>query len=306
MAVMADRNVGFKGTVDTADWAMIAGQGARYSVGGATDLRVSPATADRSVTIRPGTAWGDGVLSEFDTSTSLQANSISSGERWDTVVVRRTWQPDSTPTGTAQLMIIAGSSTKTVASSRKTAAGTDESDQPIALIRVRAGLSQVQEVADLRAWHGGALTVADEAAMGYLDDPGATLNLGERQYRRVINAAGNAVWIVDDSTDSGYQNIAYSESGWSMANKYQVRNGWGIIRVDMYRSGSGFTSRDLTLGGVVPTAHRPSANWFGDVVNHPAGTAHVAQLSPSGTLTISAVTGTNGMRLRGQLSWPVG
>lgn len=239
MAVTADRNVGFAGQVVTADWAVIAGRSARYSLMGGNDLRVTVTSGDRSVLVAaaPSGVWGDGVLSFFNTSTTLQANSVASGSRWDTVVVRRNWG-----NSTAQLMVLQGGTTKAVAASRTKDPGLTTSDQPIALIRVQAGMTAVQEVVDLRCWAGagGGVVALDEAALGYLDDIGTVVRIGNSWWIRSRNSAGNPVWQEDKHPAPpaappppnlqyrGRSGITYLQSGFTLV----TTDNFGVGRVN--------------------------------------------------------------------------
>lgn len=193
MAALADRNVGFAGQVLTADWAVIAGRGARYSCLNPNDLRLTIAAGDRAVSIAtaPDGVWGDGVLSFWNTSTTLTANSVSSGSRWDTVVIRRNWA-----TSTSTLMILQGGTSKAIASSRTNNPGATTSDQPLWLIRVQSGQTAIQEVVDLRCWSGaGGVPVAvDPVALGYLSDLGTVVRIGESWWVRNRNSSGTTVW----------------------------------------------------------------------------------------------------------------
>lgn len=230
MAATADSNKNFKGTVSSGDLPSLFGRPARYSVEGASDLKVTLGGAGTwAVTVAAGSAFGDGVLSKFNTSTNLNGTSVSSGSRWDTVVIRRHWQPSSSPTGTATLMILAGGTSKAIASSRKTDAGVTDSDQPIALVRFAAGQTAAQEVVDLRCWaDGSGLYAANPLAQSYLDDPGTTFVTDSALYVRVVTAAGSPAWDVYDlgrligpldstllSDDQTSAAFGTSQSGWA-------------------------------------------------------------------------------------------
>lgn len=196
MAVQADTNIGFKGTVQTATWAQMAGKGVRYAVLGAGDLEVRVGTGDRGIRVMAGSAWGDGILSTFDSATNLQANPVVSGTRWDTVVIRRTWSPESNPTGTARLMVLSGTSQRAISSNRKNQPGTEQADQPIALVRVASNSTQVQQVIDLRVLCGetGVPIAFAEEALQYLDGVGSHVTIGRETWVRTINSSGSPAW----------------------------------------------------------------------------------------------------------------
>jgi len=197
MAVLADSNAGFKGMLDTAQWARIAGMGTRYAIQGADHLVVSRGTGTRVVRVGAGAAWGDGVLSTFFSPTDLTGAEVSSGSRWDTVVVRRTWQPALNPTGKAELVLLPGSATKGISVQRQTGAGTTVSDQPIALVRFQAGQTAAQEFVDLRVWAGmgGTPVAATTDALAYLADVGTVVLVGDTRYVRQQVASGALEWV---------------------------------------------------------------------------------------------------------------
>lgn len=205
MALKADTNVGFYGTVPADVWARIAGTGARYAVRTPGALVASPGTGDRTVNLTPGPAWGDGVESIWNTPAEGLAApavpAVSAGSRWDTIAIRRTWTPDGTPenpteTGRAELVLIPGSPTRAVASDREQTPGA-VADQPLWLARFDYGKTAVQDFADLRVFAGvgGGLVANDVAALDYLTDVGTTVTIGKTTWRRTVGAAGNPVWV---------------------------------------------------------------------------------------------------------------
>ena len=302
MAVTADSNVGFKGTVDTAQWAKVASLGVRYAVMGGPDLKVTAGgSGDRAVTVAAGEAWGDGVLSTFDTSTNLNGTAVSSGSRWDTLVVRRTWQPALTPTGLAQLVILPGSASKAIASGRTTDAGATTSDQPIALLRFAAGYTVVQEVVDLRVWAGagGGLVAANTDALLYLTDVGTVVSVGSDRWVRSLDAGGNAVWVATTPAWTEYTRPA----GWTASPRPATRIAGGEVQLrgaHMLRiSGE---SLAVAAGvsvrfGSIPTAHAPAADvWLPSFVRYGSGTAAAAGVvivrTDGGLDFLAAVAGT--------------
>lgn len=259
MAVLADRNRGaFKGSVNSAELALIFGQGARYAVLGGNDLKVTAGTGDRGIAVlgptdRPARAWGDGVLSEWDPvnggeiRANLNGAPVASGSRWDTLVIRRTWQPASTPTGTAELMLLTGSSTKAISAQLTTDAGATTSDQPLYLVRFDATSTVVQEIVDLRVWAGagGGLVANDPAALGYLTGVGTTVKVGATTWVRQLDGSGAEVWArettmasdVMTTSNGDVQKVLNSLLGSAVTGPraYQVRAGTFIGK----SSGSG-------------------------------------------------------------------
>lgn len=190
---MAITNIGYDGSVNESDWAkMIPSVGSsQYGVLGASDWKVTPhATMDRGVNIATGAGWGHGVLSTSDATVSLQGASVSSGDRWDMVVVRRNWSGTG---GTTTFVIVQGTSTKQLPSRNNTPGTID--DQPIALIRFTAGQTAAQEIIDLRCWaRNGGMTARDDLALTYLKLPGSQIMINGFQWNCELDANGNAVW----------------------------------------------------------------------------------------------------------------
>jgi len=201
MARVADRNIGFKGTVTTDDWAELARyMGVQYAVGAPSSLVASRGTGDRVVKVSAGTAFGDGVLSIFVTETNDVTLAgepvIGTGSRWDTLMVVRRWTPENPDqTGTSTLELRKGTAAKAVAP-------VEFGEQPLWLVRFQAGSSVAQEFVDLRTFvgNGGGLLARDEMALQYLLSPGTHVTLaggpnGEgRTWYRALDANGNAVW----------------------------------------------------------------------------------------------------------------
>lgn len=206
MAVLADSNIGaFKGSINSGQLARLLAQSARFAVIGGGSLAVTAGgTGDRAVTVAAGEAVGDGVLSRWDTSTILNGAAVGSGSRWDTLVIRRTWEPanpDPGPYGKAELILLTGSASKALSTNRVDDPGVTASDQPIALLRFAAGSTVVQEVVDLRVWagQGGGLVADNTDALLYLTEVGTVVTVGADRWVRTIDGGGNAVWQADHS-----------------------------------------------------------------------------------------------------------
>jgi hypothetical protein len=193
MAVIADRNAGYEGSVNTAEWAKLvgAGMGARRSVIGAGSLKVTQGSGDRGLTIAAGTALGDGVLSTWDTPASRAGAAVGSGSRWDTVVARRDWTTSQT-----SIVVLAGGTSKALAAGLQNDPGQTMSDQPLALVRFSSTSTVVQEIIDLRTWvgDGGGLVAASDDALQYLTAPGTTVRIGNTTWARLIDGSGVPYW----------------------------------------------------------------------------------------------------------------
>lgn len=207
---MAVTSVGFTGTVTEADWSKISVFGSQYGVLGASDLKVSIVSGvDRTVRVAAGTAWAKGVLVTSDATTDVQLGVIASGERWDTIVIRR-----NRGTGSSSIIALAGTSTKGISASRHVDWASDHDDQPLALARVVAGQSNVVEVVDLRCWAGdGGVVAADAEALGYIVAPGSTVWVSGVEWVRDVASNGTVSWVRADGVSVQDVPLAGSWSG---------------------------------------------------------------------------------------------
>lgn len=213
MAVTIANSVGYEGTIQEPDWArlMIHAAGRRYGVVAPSDWKVTPGAADREIRIAPGMGFAAGVLDRTDAEVSLTLPARASGSRWHLIVARRDWQANVSsfdsipgPTGSASIP------------TREVEPGILD-EQPLALVRVQAGQSQVVEIRDLRVWvsNGGAFAV-DDLVRQYLGPLGTSLFINGVAWNRALNTLGTSVWVRTPSekqagTASGTQTggIAY-------------------------------------------------------------------------------------------------
>jgi len=204
---MADQHIGYPGTVGAsqlANW-MPNVAAAQYSVDGPLDCKVTTNTVgDRGVTVAAGTIVGDGILDVFEGGNNLNFGAVASGpDRWDMVVLRRTWS--STPGASTSIFTIIPGGPNRSLPARNNNKGVI-ADQPVALCRIKAGQSQVQEVVDLRCWaHNGGVYAMDELVMNYLDQPGTHLTVGTNAYVRTVAVSGStntATWTRVAGIDS--------------------------------------------------------------------------------------------------------
>jgi hypothetical protein len=241
---MADQHIGYPGTVGAtqlANW-MPNVASAQYSVDGPLDCKVTTNTVgDRGVTVAAGTIIGDGILDVFEGSTNLNFGSVSSGspDRWDMVVLRRTWS--STPGASTSIFTIIPGGPNRSLPSRNNNKGVI-ADQPIALCRIKAGQTAVQEVVDLRCWaHNGGVVALDDLVMSYLDQPGTQLTIERDSWVRTVTASGTtntAGWARDTGLDSialfgrGSQAPNNANPGDQTMNQFLVQCGFSYITSD--------------------------------------------------------------------------
>lgn len=196
---MADQHIGYPGTVNSAQLAnwMPNVAAAHYSVEGLTHAQVvTNAIGSRGVTVKKGTVMGDGIMDIFENDTNLNFGSVATGspDRWDMVVLRRTWSA-TVGASTSIYTIIPGGPNKSLPS-RNNNKGV-LSDQPIALCRIKAGNANVQEIIDLRCWasNGGVVAVND-LVMNYLDQIGTSLNINGKQWVKIVSAnSASTSWV---------------------------------------------------------------------------------------------------------------
>lgn len=181
----------YNGSVDEITWSEGVPRvgSAAYGVVGANDLKVTAVSGqDRTVSIAAGKCWGKGVHDTHSPSETIGLPSVSSGSRWDLIAVRRVWS-----TNTTSVVRIGGSATRVIPSGRSVGYGTTD-DQPLALVRVQAGSTAIQEIVDLRCWAGiGGSIASDELAMSYLAAPGARVFINDADWVCTI-VSGATSW----------------------------------------------------------------------------------------------------------------
>lgn len=185
-------STGFEGTVDYAEWATLTSHmGAQYGVIEKDSFAVSAGSGDRVVNVQPGTAAGQGILDVSDAVTPLVGAPVASGNRWDLVALRRDWS-----TSTSTLVLIQGGSSASIPA-RSTTPGVED-DQPLALVRFAAGQTAVQEVIDLRVWHGdGGLAARHLLVRDYLNRIGTRIWIQGVTWVIGFDATGNVTWVPD-------------------------------------------------------------------------------------------------------------
>ncbi|MDI6024458.1 hypothetical protein QBL02_13000 [Leucobacter sp. UT-8R-CII-1-4] len=137
---MADKFVGFQGTVDEVQWAaLMAGIGQKYTLVAGDPVRAS----GRVVSIDPRAQIGCGVLYEHDAVKTVTVPTPATGQ-WHLLVARRVWS-----SRTASYVLVAGNVTADAAQTappatlpaarNKTVGLTD--DEPIAWVHARASVT---------------------------------------------------------------------------------------------------------------------------------------------------------------------
>lgn len=209
---MTVTSIGYDGTVNEAQWAKLvpSAGSSEYGVLGAGDWKVSahPSIA-QAVNIAPGTGWGWGVMDTTDSTITVQCDAITSGTRWDLIMMHRDWTP---PGGTTTGDKVTGTSTKQIPP-RSTNPGVTD-DQPIALVQWTAGQTQPTAIVDLRCWGGdGGVFAVDTLVLSYLTRIGAVVQIGTDWWVRSLDTNANTVWIDRRGAEVIYAST--SDSTWA-------------------------------------------------------------------------------------------
>lgn len=198
---MAITSAGYDGSVSELSWSkMISGVGSsEYGVLAVDDYKVTPVTgADRTVSISAGSAWGKGVFDINDANITIQLDTVSTGSRYDMIVIRRNWTGAA---GTTTIAKINGSASKSLPARNVGAGALD--DQPIALVQITAGQTQPTAIIDLRAWgSNGGMVAADALALSYLQRPGAQVFIAGETWQCTRSTSGAFSWNKVASTSA--------------------------------------------------------------------------------------------------------
>ena len=204
MALLADTQYGFPGTVTPTAWASIIGNasGGVFGVAALGDLKLTAnAVGDRGALLSTGTAYGHGCIGIWNSTTQFNfAAASGTSDRWDCVVVRRTWS--NTPgVSVTTLAVKTGSSSKSLPSLVMNP-GT-QTEQPLWMVRVKGGQTAIQEIVDVRCFSAnGGVQAMDPLAMGYLNLPGSRVEIGGTIYEyKANNTTTSAAWEAIGSSD---------------------------------------------------------------------------------------------------------
>lgn len=261
---------GYSGTIaPNAVWGKLQWVlGARYWVADTQTLSVTAAGPARQVSISKGFFGGYGILDEL-TSAYAFTFPTASTTTWYLLAARRTW---GTTQATDFVAIDAG--TGAALPSRETDIGVVD-DQPVALVQVNQN-GTIGTVRDLRAVGGKDYFVArDDLVLSYMAFPGYSIRIGDRTWRRTVDASNSAVWRVDPSplektaglvTATGAA-VLTPKSGWSGANMdiRATRDG-NVVEIDVELTRTGGVIQIDEHGGLgdtvvanIATAWRPTS-----------------------------------------------
>lgn len=258
---MALTSVFYDAPVTETDWAKSRAGAPDYGVYGADDFKVSThPSIPYALVVKAGKAHGWGVTDTAASDQTVQAATLSTGTRWDLVVVRRNWQPAAG--GPTTLEIIQGGSTQPNIQTLRTIGPGVEDDQPIALVQWTGGVNTPSSIVDLRCWAGnGGMVASNLLALNYLATPGADVMISGTTWR--YSADSNGVWgwvaTVGAGATSGFvQPTGWSLSGNSRISAFSSTKSRVDVDVNITRTGANttITTAFNSLGGVFANAAR--------------------------------------------------
>lgn len=220
MPAITGSSLGYAGEINESTgrdfWNRVGAS--KYGVAGSGDLKVSATTGDRMLLVGSGVAWGHNIQDTLQTALSVQLNSVASGSRWDMIVVRR-----DVSAGTS-VEVVQGTGTKALPS--LTTSSASHPDQPLALCRVQAGSTTVQEIVDLRCWAaGGGLVAVDRLARDYLNVPGARVRIGRGDHSfEPVGNDGAFEWVTR-AVQTGSYNVSTTSAAPNQPNYISLESG---------------------------------------------------------------------------------
>lgn len=195
---MAFTSYGYDGAITEGPWSLmsyLAGPAA-YNIGNSvSNFRVTAvANADRTVSVATGTAFGMGVVDTSDSVVTKQHDTQATGVRYDLVVLRRDWA-----TNTTSVEIVKGTSTQDGAFGLRNATRGVVDDQPLALVRIAAGVQTAAIEADLRVWgYNGGLYAKSALVTWYLNAIGSKVRVQDLVYQLGLDGSDGLKWYIED------------------------------------------------------------------------------------------------------------
>lgn len=224
---------GYDGPVQEGPWSLLASMfGSPYNVADGLDqLRVTAvAGADRTISVAPGAASCYGVVASSDSAVQKQFATVSSGTRWDMVVLRYDWTTNAT-----SVEIVQGATDDMAAFNARFKTRATKVDQPLALVQIAAGGALTQLI-DLRAWASGTgMVAAHDYARRYLDQLGTEVRIGDIVWQYGIGPSGTVQWYrrTDPVADIGMFAAGAPLSGTlSPDGVYKIQAGTQAVRTD--------------------------------------------------------------------------
>jgi len=197
---MAITSIGYDGTIDETNVAQWLGYSTSAAWGvNQPDSFAASTVAGQVLQVRikggtqaaPATAWKSGLVDFMVGDATLQLAPVSSGSRWDMIVMRRDYQP---PGGVSSLQVIQGGASMTLPP-REINDGVIE-DQPLWLVKVTAGQSVPTQYVDLRTFaRNGGMTANHDLVRSYVGLLGTMIEINGIFWLRRVGANGAAEWV---------------------------------------------------------------------------------------------------------------
>lgn len=253
---------GYPGTIQPgSSWARAKlNGGGTYGVLGSGHWRptIKPG-ADRTAVISAGSGSGAGIDDTTDIDGEVTFGTLTSGTRYDLIVVRRTWGS----TNASSFAVIPGSSSRALPTRNQTPGTLD--DQPIGLARITGGTGGgvLAEIIPLRVWqvNGGAVA-EDDLCRSYLTNIGTVLHIGDVVWTRGVDDLSNPVWSKAPQLTNP---LAFLAGGFSLAGgvppvgaQFSIQAGTAVL----HTSASGYAEMDLPVP--FPNGLLTAGVWNGD------------------------------------------
>ncbi len=255
---MAITSIGYESSIDEVAWARyVALLGARHVVTGPFAFKVRASATARAVIVGVGSAYGNGVLDTSDAEVTVPLDSVTSGSRWDTIVLRRDWQ--AAGGGATAPAVVKGTSIE--APAPVLFEPGVKADQILGLVQVTAGQLAPTAVSDWRRLN-------DRTA----DWPPRVARLATQA--KVTNPSGTGAVIGTNNHDvvgstwtftPPHPTDAYSITANLALPIALDPNGSGIMRVRFYDGDAFTTVHETELGSPL----RTSLTRFGSVTTPP-------------------------------------
>lgn len=299
---MAINSTFYDGTVDEIAFSTgISRVGSsEYGVAGIGDYKVTAVSGvDRTVSVAAGAAWGKGIHDVLTAAQTIAIPSVASGNRWDLIAVHRVWG-----TNTTTIIRIAGNSTKAIPS-RAIGYGTTD-DQPIALVRVTAGATTIQEIVDLRCWSGfGGVHAKDQLVLSYLNKPGSSVMIDRTIWQCVIGTADAPEWVATGGETRWA--IVNTSPGWVCTGDVLVSHSGLGYRMDVClkvtRGGSPWQAATAYHSPIGPVIHPSIRGGAGGYFYYPVSAVGAGQ--PAHTLSLGFDSRTGVIALKASTSLTV-
>lgn len=199
---MAQTSVGFAGTVNDAEWAVISGYlGNGYCVGSNGHLLTTAVGGSRAVSVAAGIAYGDGVQTTLSSAENVALATPTNGQ-WYLITLRRVWA-----TKVTSLVAIPHTTTS------NTAPTAAPSTYPAAML-VQPGIQSDQPIA--WAWCNSAnttLVIFDLRLQQMEFLPVSVPSALARDAKFPTPVQGNRVWREDLGVDETYYGLYQYNNG---------------------------------------------------------------------------------------------